>query len=443
LETTRSDRPAEASWATGETTAAARFVPLARLAPAVAPAQLPGLDEIRAAARRIAGQVVETPCLESRTLGDIFGCRVWLKFENLQYTASFKERGALNHLLLLPPDRAAAGVVAMSAGNHAQGVAYHARRLGIPVTIVMPLATPFVKIDNTEKLGAEVILAGASVEEAAQEAQALCARLGRSFVHPYDDPAVIAGQGTIALEMLEAVPDLEVLVVPVGGGGLVSGIALAAKALRPGIQVVGVQATSHPGVLARLGAVPSIPGGPTIADGIAVKAPGSLTLAAIVSRVDAIALVDEPAIERAVVLLLEIEKTVAEGAGAVGIAALEGLREHFAGRRVGVVLSGGNIDGRLLSGVILRGLVRSERMVRLRVALPDSPGGLAKATALVAEARGNIVDVVHQRAFSRRSVRQADVDFTIETRNGAHAREIERRLAEAGLPVERLPPGHP
>ncbi len=418
-------------------------MPLARLAPAVAPAQLPGLDEIRAAARRIAGQVVETPCLESRTLGDIFGCRVWLKFENLQYTASFKERGALNHLLLLPPDRAAAGVVAMSAGNHAQGVAYHARRLGIPVTIVMPLATPFVKIDNTEKLGAEVILAGASVEEAAQEAQALCARLGRSFVHPYDDPAVIAGQGTIALEMLEAVPDLEVLVVPVGGGGLVSGIALAAKALRPGIQVVGVQATNHPGVLARLGAVPSIPGGPTIADGIAVKAPGSLTLAAIVSRVDAIALVDEPAIERAVVLLLEIEKTVAEGAGAVGIAALEGLREHFAGRRVGVVLSGGNIDGRLLSGVILRGLVRSERMVRLRVALPDTPGGLAKATALVAEARGNIVDVVHQRAFSRRSVRQADVDFTIETRNGAHAREIERRLAEAGLPVERLPPGHP
>ena len=443
METTRSDRPAEASWATGETTAAARFVPLARLAPAVAPAQLPGLDEIRAAARRIAGQVVETPCLESRTLGDMFGCRVWLKFENLQYTASFKERGALNHLLLLPPDRAAAGVVAMSAGNHAQGVAYHARRLGIPVTIVMPLATPFVKIDNTEKLGAEVILAGASVEEAAQEAQALCARLGRSFVHPYDDPAVIAGQGTIALEMLEAVPDLEVLVVPVGGGGLVSGIALAAKALRPGIQVVGVQATSHPGVLARLGAAPSIPGGPTIADGIAVKAPGSLTLAAIVSRVDAIALVDEPAIERAVVLLLEIEKTVAEGAGAVGIAALEGLREHFAGRRVGVVLSGGNIDGRLLSGVILRGLVRSERMVRLRIALPDSPGGLAKATALVAEARGNIVDVVHQRAFSRRSVRQADVDFTIETRNGAHAREIERRLAEAGLPVERLPPGHP
>lgn len=438
METTRSDRPAEASRATGETTAAARFVPLARLAPAVAPAQLPGLDEIRAAARRIAGQVVETPCLESRTLGDMFGCRVWLKFENLQYTASFKERGALNHLLQLPAERAAAGVVAMSAGNHAQGVAYHARRLGMPVTIVMPLATPFVKIDNTEKLGAEVILAGGSVEEAAQEAQALCARLGRSFVHPYDDPTVIAGQGTIALEMLAAVPDLEVLLVPIGGGGLVSGIAIAAKALRPEIEVVGVQAASHPGVLARLGLVAGIPGGATIADGVAVKEPGRLTLAAIVEHVDAVVLVDEPAIERAVVLLLEIEKTVVEGAGAVGVAALDTLRPRFAGRRVGVVLSGGNIDGRLLSGVILRGLVRSERMVRLRVTLPDSPGGLAQAAALVAEMRGNIVDVVHQRAFSRRSARQADVDFTIETRNGAHAREIERRLAEAGLLVERL-----
>lgn len=413
---------------------------LAGRAPAVPPPELPDLDDIRAAAERIRGQVVETPCLESRTLGEILGCRVWLKFENLQYTASFKERGALNHLLQLPPARAAAGVVAMSAGNHAQGVAYHARRLGIPVTIVMPLATPFVKIDNTEKLGAEVILAGGSVEEAADEAHALCARLGRSFVHPYDDPTVIAGQGTIALEMLAAVPDLEVLVVPIGGGGLVSGIAIAAKALRPELEVVGVQAASHPGVLARLGLVAGIPGGATIADGIAVKAPGRLTLAAIASRVDAVALVDEAAIERAVVLLLEIEKTVVEGAGAVGIAALDALRERFAGRRVGVVLSGGNIDGRLLSGVILRGLVRSERMVRLRVTLPDSPGGLAHAAALVAEVRGNIVDVVHQRAFSRRSARQADVDFTIETRNGAHAREIERHLAEAGLLVERLGP---
>lgn len=434
------DRPAEGAPATGEVGAGCRLVPLSGRMPLAPRPDLPDLQAIRAAASRIAGQVVETPCLESRTLGEILGCRVWLKFENLQYTASFKERGALNHLLQLAPECAAAGVVAMSAGNHAQGVAYHARRLGIPVTIVMPLATPFVKIDNTEKLGAEVILAGGSVEEAAAEARALCARKGRSFVHPFDDPAVIAGQGTIALEMLAAVPELEVLLVPMGGGGLVSGIAIAAKALRPAIEVVGVQAASHPGVLAALGVEPTVPGGATIADGIAVKAPGPLTLAAIASRVDAVALVEEPAIERAVVLLLEIEKTVAEGAGAVGIAALEGLRDRFAGRRVGVVLSGGNIDSRLLSGVILRGLVRSDRMVRLRVAVPDSPGGLARVTAIIAEARGNIVDVVHQRAFSRRSARQADVDFTVETRNGAHAREIERRLAQEGLPVERLTP---
>lgn len=408
------------------------------MAPPEPPAALPGLADVRAAAARIAGQLLETPCVESRTLGDILGCRVWLKFENLQYTASFKERGALNHLLLLPPERRAAGVVAMSAGNHAQGVAYHARRLGIGATILMPLATPFVKIDNTEKLGAEVILAGGSVDEAAGEAAALCARTGRSFVHPFDDPAVIAGQGTVALEMLAAVPELEVLVVPVGGGGLISGMAIAAKALRPDLEIVGVQAASHPGLLARLGLVAGFPGGATIADGIAVKAPGALTLAAIAHRVDALALVEEAAIERAVVLLLEIEKTVAEGAGAVGVAALDAFRARFAGRKVGVVLSGGNIDGRLLSGVILRGLARSERMIRLRVAVPDSPGGLAEATAVIAAARGNIVDVVHQRAFSRRSARQADVDFTVETRNGRHADEIEQRLVAAGLPVERI-----
>lgn len=416
----------------------ARLVDLAGAAAAPAGMALPGLPEVRAAAARLAGSLLDTPCVESRTLGDILGCRVWLKFENLQYTASFKERGALNHLLLLPPPRRAAGVVAMSAGNHAQGVAYHARRLGVPATIVMPVGTPFVKIDNTEKLGAEVILAGASVDEAAGEALALCARTGRSFVHPFDDPAVIAGQGTVALEMLAAVPELEVLVVPVGGGGLVSGMAIAAKTLRPDIEVIGVQACSHPGVLQRLGFVADAPGGATIADGIAVKAPGALTLAAIAKRVDAIALVDEPAIERAVVLLLEIEKTVAEGAGAVGVAALDLFRDRFAGRKVGVVLSGGNIDGRLLSGVILRGLARSERMIRLRVALRDSPGGLARATAVIAEAGGNIVDVVHQRAFSRGSARQADVDFTVETRNGRHALLIEERLAAAGLPATRL-----
>lgn len=401
---------------------------------------VPGLAEVEAAAERIAGQLVETPCLESRTLGEILGCRLWLKFENLQYTASFKERGALNRLLLMPAEQRGKGVVAMSAGNHAQGLAYHARRLGVPATVVMPLSTPFVKIDNTEKLGAEVVLAGETVDEAAAEARAICARAGRTFVHPFDDPAIVSGQGTIALEMLRAVPDLEVLVVPIGGGGLVGGIALVAKALRPEIEVVGVQATSHPGVPHALGLLPRVPGSPTIADGIAVKAPGTLTTALIRRFVDAVALVDEAAIERAVVLLLEIEKTVSEGAGAVGIAALACFPDRFVGRKVGVVLSGGNIDGRLLSGVILRGLVRSDRMVRLRVAVADSPGGLALATAAIAGARGNIVDVVHQRAFSRGSARQADVDFTIETRNREHAAAIEARLVEAGLSVEWLEP---
>ncbi|MCS7269059.1 MAG: threonine ammonia-lyase [Geminicoccaceae bacterium] len=397
-----------------------------------------GLADVAAAAQRLAGQIVRTPCLESRTLGEILGCRVWLKFENLQYTASFKERGALNRLLAIPEEQRRRGVVAMSAGNHAQGVAYHARRLGIPVTIVMPRGTPFVKIENTERLGAEVLLAGETVDEAAAEAVALCARTGGTFVHPFDDPLVIAGQGTLALEMLEAVPDLEVLVVPVGGGGLISGIALAAKASRPDIEIVGVQATSYPGVAHALGLIGEFRGEPTIADGIAVKVPGRCTLEIIRRRVDAIALVDEAAIERAVVLLLEIEKTVSEGAGAVGIAALETFRDRFAARKVGVVLSGGNIDGRLLSSVILRGLVRSERMVRLRVALADSPGGLARATAAIAAAHGNIVDVVHQRAFSRGSARVADVDFTIEVRNGRHAQEIEAGLRRLGLEVERL-----
>lgn len=403
----------------------------------IAKAEL-GLDAVEQAAERLAGHIVTTPCLESRTLGEIFGCRVWLKFENLQYTASFKERGALNRLLTIPEERRRAGVVAMSAGNHAQGVAYHARRLGVPVTIVMPKGTPFVKIDNTERLGAEVLLAGETVDDGANEALALCARSARTFVHPFDDPFVIAGQGTIALEMLATVPELETLVVPVGGGGLISGIATAVKALRPEVEVIGVQAASYPGVARALGLVPDFRPEPTIADGIAVKHPGQLTLAIIRARVDALALVDEAAIERAVVLLLEIEKTVSEGAGAVGIAALDVFRSHFAGRKVGVVISGGNIDSRLLSSVILRGLVRSERMVRLRVSLPDSPGGLARATAAIAAAQGNIVDVVHQRAFSHGSARAADVDFTIEVRNAQHARDIEEALRRVGFTSVRL-----
>ncbi len=400
----------------------------------------PALADIEAAAARIAGQVARTPCLHSRTLSDIHGCELWLKFENLQYTASFKERGALNRLLALGPDERRRGVIAASAGNHAQGVAHHATRLGIRAVIVMPRQTPFVKIENTRKLGGEVVLHGDSVEDATEHALDLARREGLVFVHPYDDPLVIAGQGTIALEMLEQVPGLEWLVVPVGGGGLISGIAIAARGRRPDIRITGVEAALFPAVQRILAGETEVPGGPTIAEGIAVKKPGRLTLPVIRERVDEIRIVEEASIEAAVLELLEIEKTVVEGAGAVTLAAVADDRAAFRGRRVGLVLSGGNIDSRLLSAVILRGLVRTDRLVRFRVGLPDSPGSLARVTSLVAEAGGNIVDVVHQRAFSRLSVKQADVDFTIETRNADHAEEIRTVLERAGFPVRRLQP---
>ncbi len=396
------------------------------------------LADVEAAAERLRGQVAETPCILSRTLSEIHGCRIWLKLENLQYTASFKERGAYNRLARLTEAERHRGVIAASAGNHAQGVAYHAARLGIPVTIVMPKDTPFLKIENTERLGARVVLHGESVEEAAAHALSLARRDDLVFIHPYDDPLVIAGQGTIALEMLRQVPDLEILVVPVGGGGLISGMAVAAKSLRPEIRIFGVEAALFPSVHARLRGRTPKPGGPTIAEGIAVQSPGRLTLPIIRELVDDVLLVEEAAIEAAVLELLEIEKTVAEGAGAAGLAALRTVPEHFRGRRVGLVLSGGNIDSRLLSGVILRGLVRTHRLVRLRVGIPDSPGGLARIAQMIADCRGNIIDVVHQRAFSRLSVKQADVDFTVETRNAQHADDIQRALEEAGLTVCRL-----
>jgi len=404
-----------------------------------APAR-PTLADIEAAAARIAGQVARTPCLHSRTLSDIHGCELWLKFENLQYTASFKERGALNRLLALDPAERRRGVIAASAGNHAQGVAYHATRLGIRAVIVMPRQTPFVKIENTRKLGGEVVLHGDSVEDATAHALHLARREGLVFVHPYDDPLVIAGQGTIALEMLEQVPGLEWLVVPVGGGGLISGMAIAARGRRPDIRITGVEAALFPAVQRLLAGETEVPGGPTIAEGIAVKKPGRLTLPVIRERVDEIRIVGEASIEAAVLGLLEIEKTVVEGAGAVTLAAVADDPAAFRGRRVGLVLSGGNIDSRLLSAVILRGLVRTDRLVRFRVGLPDSPGSLARVTSIVAEAGGNIVDVVHQRAFSRLSVKQADVDFTIETRNADHAEEIRTVLERAGFPVRRLQP---
>ena len=397
--------------------------------------------DVAAARERLAGRLVATPCLQSQTLSDITGAEIWLKFENLQYTAAFKERGALNRLAQLTPAQAAKGVIAMSAGNHAQGVAYHARRLGIPATIVMPRHTPFVKVENTRRFGARVLLEGEGVEEAAIHAWGIAERDGLTFVHPFDAPAVIAGQGTVALEMLEVAPDLEVLVVPIGGGGLISGIAIAARAVSPGIEIVGGEAALYPSVYRRLRGLPALAGGPTIAEGIAVKEPGNLTYPVIERLVSEVLLVEEAAIEAAVLQLLEIEKTVAEGAGAAGLAAVMSHPDRFRGRKVGLVLCGGNIDSRLLSAVILRGLVRTQRLVRLRIGVPDTPGSLVKIASIIAERGGNVVDVGHQRAFSKLSVKLADVDFTIETRSAEHAGEIAAALQAADFQVGRIDEG--
>ena len=373
--------------------------------------------------------------LRSGTLGEITGAEIWLKFENLQYTASFKERGALSKLSLLGESERQRGVVAMSAGNHAQGVAYHSRRLGLQATIVMPEGTPFVKIDNTERLGAEVVLRGETVDDAAEHARRLVDERGATFVHPFDDPLIIAGQGTVGLEMIESVPELDVLVVPVGGGGLISGIATAAKHMRPEIEVIGVEAELYPAVHQTLRGETVRAGGSTVADGIAVKRPGRLTLAMIRALVDDIVLVSESSLERAILELLEIEKTVVEGAGAAGLAAVLMEPERYRGRKIGLVLSGGNIDSRLLSAVIIRGLVRTSRLVRYAVAVPDKPGSLARVAEVIAEGGGNVVDVAHHRAFSGRSVREAVVDFTLETRNEAHARTVSQLLEREGYAI--------
>jgi threonine dehydratase len=394
------------------------------------------LAHIEAAARVIEGQVVRTPFRHSRTLSDITGAELWLKFENRQYTASFKERGALNKLASLSEAERARGVIAMSAGNHAQGVAYHSRRLGIRATIVMPETTPFTKIHNTELLGAEVVLFGQTVDEAADHAQALAAEHGFVFIHPFDDPLIIAGQGTIGLEIDAEAPPLDCLVIPIGGGGLIAGIATALAEKRPALEVIGVQSAQFPAAYAhRYPEAPLAEPGRTIADGIAVKQPGALTTAIIDRLVADIVLVEEPQLERAVLQFLEIEKVVVEGAGAAGLAALLAHPERFRGRRIGLVLCGGNIDSRLLSAVIMRGLVRSERLIRLAVNVPDSPGSLAQLARLIADARGNIVEVTHKRAFSRGSVRDAIVDFVIETRDSRHAARITESLTDAGFRV--------
>jgi len=392
-----------------------------------------GLDDIRAAAQRIAGAVERTPCVRSRTLSLLTGAELYLKFENLQFTASFKERGALNKLATLDDSQRRRGVIAMSAGNHAQAVAYHAARLGIPAVIVMPKGSPNTKIRNTLVHGAEVVLEGDSLADAGRHAHERAAREHLVFVHPYEDPLVIAGQGTVALEILESVPELDILVVPVGGGGLISGIATAAKALKPSIRIYGVESQTYPSMRQRLAGEPVKVGGDTIAEGIAVKDVGDTAFAIVQKLVDEVLVVREETIERAIVALIEIEKTVAEGAGATALAALLEHPKRFAGKRVAMPISGGNIDSRVLASVLMRGLVRDGRLVRLRITMPDVSGSLAKVAAVIAEAGGNIVEVQHQRIFGTSSVRSPEVEFLVETRDRDHTDALVRSLTESGI----------
>ncbi|MBX3671711.1 MAG: threonine ammonia-lyase [Burkholderiales bacterium] len=391
------------------------------------------IDDIRAAAAVLHGQVVDTPCLHSRTLSEITGAEVFLKFENHQFTASFKERGALNKLASLDAAARARGVIACSAGNHAQGVAYHAARLGIPAVIVMPRHTPFVKVEHTRKHGVEVILHGDNFDEAKAHALALEKSRGLTLVHPYDDERVIAGQGTIALEMLRDHPELDLLVVAIGGGGLVSGMATAAKAVNPAIEIVGVETMRFPSMYHALRGTKPEFGLSTIAEGIAVKEPGRLTREIVSRLVADIVLVDEGDIEQAIVMLLEIEKTVVEGAGAASLAALLRDPARFRGRRVGLVLCGGNIEPLMLAEIIERGMVRAGRLARVRVQVRDLPGSLARVTACLAEQNANIEEVHHQRAFTHLAVQNAEVDLVLKTRNHGHVGEIVAALAAAGF----------
>ena len=389
--------------------------------------------DIQAAAARLNGAVLQTPFVESRTLSQITGAQVYLKFENLQFTASFKERGALNKLLMLSDAERARGVVAMSAGNHAQGVAYHAQRLGLRAVIVMPRFTPGVKVERTRGFGAEVVLHGNTLAEARAHAYQLAQEQQLTFVHPYDDEAIAAGQGTLALEILQAQPDLDVLVIAIGGGGLIAGIATAAKAIKPEIEIVGVQTQRFPSMVNALRHTDLPMGTSTIAEGIAVTQPGVITQEVVQRCVDDLLLVDEGDIEQAVLMLLEIEKTLVEGAGAAGLAALLRNPERFKGKKVGLVLSGGNIDPLLLAAIIERGMVRSGRLARIRVSARDVPGVLAQITATVAGAGANIEEVHHQRAFTMLAAQNVEIEFVLQTRNQPHVEQVLMALRAAGM----------
>ncbi len=396
------------------------------------------IDDVRAAANRLRGLLPITPTEAAPRLSELAGCTIVLKLENQHYTGSFKERGALNKLLSLGEAERQAGVIAMSAGNHAQAVACHASRLGVRSTIVMPSFTPFTKVERTEALGARVELHGDTLSDAAAYAHDLAAKEGLTFVHPYDDPLITAGQGTAALELLEAAPDLDVLVVPIGGGGLIGGMAVAAKALKPGIQVIGVQCAMYPAMRQALAGQAIACGGATIAEGIAVKAPGSVTLPLVRRCVDDVVMVGEPRLEEAVYRLATLQKLVAEGAGAAALAAVLDDPARFSGKKVGVVVSGGNIDARILAQVLMRGLVDEGRMVRLRIGITDAPGALARVARLLGEAGANIVEVHHQRLFHNVPVRMAEIDVVLETRDRSHVQQLITRMQDSGFPTELM-----
>ena len=406
--------------------------------PATSTNPLLTIDDIRAAAARLEGAIVRTPTLYSRTLSEMTGAEVWLKFENLQFTAAYKERGALNALLLKGATEDRRGVIAASAGNHAQGLSYHGTRLGVPVTIVMPKTTPTVKVMQTESVGGKVVLFGESFDEAYAHARQLEAERGLTFIHPFDDPQVAAGQGTVALEMLEDAPEIDMLVIPVGGGGLASGMGTAARTIRPDIGLIGVEAELFPSMYNRLKGTDLPCGGDTLAEGIAVKEPGEFTSKVLAGLLDDIVLVSEAALESAVALLLQIEKTVVEGAGAAGLAAMLSYPKMFKGRKVGVVLCGGNIDTRLLANVLLRDLARSGRLARLRLTLQDRPGALFKVMREFDAHQVNIIEIYHQRIFTHLPAKGLITDIECEARDKAQLDALVVALRNEGYQVSQV-----
>ncbi|HYD44918.1 MAG TPA: threonine ammonia-lyase [Phenylobacterium sp.] len=392
------------------------------------------LDDVRAAAERLAGHIERTPLRHSRTLSEITGAEVWVKFENLQFTAAYKERGALNKLLQLTEAEKKRGVIAASAGNHSQGLSYHAARLGIPVTIVMPRGTPFVKVQQTRNHGAEVLIEGDTYDEAAEHALKVRDDRDLVFVHPFNDLDVMAGQGTVALEMFEDQPDLEILPIPVGGGGLIAGCATAAKALNPNVRIIGLEPAMYPSFTAKMRGHNAVAGGQTIAEGIAVKQMGDLSYAVARPLIDEVLLIEEPHFEKAVALYCNVEKTVAEGAGGGALAALLAHPDRFRRKKCGLIITGGNIDTRLLASVLTRELVREERLVSLRIIGDDRPGLLANVSRIIGEMGANIIEVAHNRLALDVPAKGAEFDVMVETRDAQHTQEIMRALSEAGYP---------